>query len=124
MDCPSCSRNNWNQDSDKYQCRSCGWRESDAAQREREPGEDETVVVSRQVVWDCICGEQNFTDLPAEYVVCAECGEKFSQFDIAGDDGTYEQTMYDEGETYFDAFVPDFPDTDDESDYPEETGTS
>jgi hypothetical protein len=86
----------------------------------------EPVITSRQVVWDCFCGEQNFTDLPAEYVTCVECGQRYSQFNIAGDDGTYEQSLDSDGLADFDAFVPDYPDDDDfeppePPDYPEES---
>ena len=38
MNCPSCGKNTFNQDSDKLICLACGWREGDAAQREREAG--------------------------------------------------------------------------------------
>lgn len=124
--CPACGENRFNQDKEYLLCEACGWRESDAAQREREPEREwrEVVIVSRQVVWDCICGEQNFTDLPADYVVCAKCGERFSQYDIMGDDGTYEQTLDSDGNADFDAFVPDMPDDFGEPEPPEESEES
>lgn len=81
---------------------------------------DENKIIVHQVVWNCDhCGEQNVTNRSDDAPCCAECARVYDWISIAGD-GTYEQTMTEDGDIDFDAYVPDLPDDFKEPEPPDE----